>query len=222
MASGLELWRILSQAPEKPALIRCRLFDYPNVGAYNDRSTTYCGRVSRLGSVLRLQLGVERMRCPYCGDPDSRVLDSRPTAEASAIRRRRACPSCDGRFTTYERIESVPLIVVKKDGRREEFDRSKMLRGLVTASEKRPVSLATLEALVDTVEETLRNRMEPEVPSRVIGELLMSRLREIDEVAYVRFASVYRQFSDVQRFMEELQAMIHQHQTGGDPETTQK
>ena len=150
------------------------------------------------------------MKCPYCGEPDSRVLDTRPTAEGSAIRRRRFCSRCEGRFTTYERIESTPLIVVKKDGRREEFDRSKILRGLVTACQKRPVPLATLESLVDMVETTLRNRMEPEVSSRTIGELVMSGLRDTDEVAYVRFASVYRQFGDVQRFMSELEKLVQQ------------
>lgn len=150
------------------------------------------------------------MRCPYCGEPDSRVLESRPASEGSIIRRRRACSRCDARFTTYERIEAVPLVVVKKDGRREEFDRSKILRGLVTACEKRPVPLATLEKLVDQVENTLRSRMEQEVPSRTVGELVMTGLKDIDEVAYVRFASVYRQFGDVQRFMEELQTLLRQ------------
>ncbi|MGI6082655.1 MAG: transcriptional regulator NrdR [Limnochordia bacterium] len=152
------------------------------------------------------------MRCPYCGETDSRVLDSRPTSEGRVIRRRRACPSCDGRFTTYERIESLPLVVIKKDGRREAFDRDKMLRGLLTACEKRPVALATLENLVDQVEMTLRNRMEQEVSSQRIGELVMQGLREIDEVAYVRFASVYRQFGDIQRFMSELEKLIQQSQ----------
>lgn len=150
------------------------------------------------------------MHCPYCNEPDSRVLESRPAAEGNAIRRRRACPRCDARFTTYERIETAPLLIVKKDGRREEFSRSKVLRGLVTACEKRPVQLATLEALVDKLEVTLRNMGEQEIPSRTVGELVMNDLKEIDEVAYVRFASVYRQFGDLQRFMEELQTLIRQ------------
>lgn len=147
------------------------------------------------------------------------MLDSRPTSEATAIRRRRACPKCDARFTTYERIESVPLMVVKKDGRREEFDRGKILRGILTACEKRPISLSAVESLVDRVEDELRNRAEQEVSSRSIGELVMAGLRELDQVAYVRFASVYRQFSDVQRFAEELQSLLSQHkvshETGG-------
>jgi transcriptional repressor NrdR len=156
------------------------------------------------------------VKCPYCGEVDSRVVDSRPTSEGRAIRRRRACACCDGRFTTYERVESVPLMVIKKDGRREEFDRQKILRGLLTACEKRPVALATLENLVDQVETTLRNRMEQEISSRSVGELVMQGLREIDEVAYVRFASVYRQFGDIQRFMNELQKLLHHSQPDED------
>lgn len=153
------------------------------------------------------------MRCPYCGEPDSRVLESRPVSEGAVIRRRRACPSCDARFTTYERIESIPLLIIKKDGRREEFDRSKILRGLVAACQKRPITLAELEALVDKIEATLRNMSEQEIPSRTVGELVMDGLKEIDEVAYVRFASVYRQFGDVQHFLTELQNLLQQQKT---------
>ncbi|HHT25962.1 MAG TPA: transcriptional repressor NrdR [Firmicutes bacterium] len=150
------------------------------------------------------------MRCPYCGEPDSRVLESRQVSEGAVIRRRRGCPSCDARFTTYERIESIPLLIVKKDGRREEFDRGKVLRGLVAACQKRPITLAVLEALVDRIEATLRNMGEQEIPSRTVGELVMDGLKEIDEVAYVRFASVYRQFGDVQHFLTELQNLLQQ------------
>ncbi|HHW10224.1 MAG TPA: transcriptional repressor NrdR [Firmicutes bacterium] len=150
------------------------------------------------------------MRCPHCNHSDTRVLDSRPTEEGNAIRRRRACSACDSRFTTYERIETTPLMVIKADGRREEFDRNKILRGLVIACGKRKVPMAALEALVDKVESTIRSSMEQEVPSRVIGELVMEGLKEIDKVAYIRFASVYRQFGDVQRFMSELQNLIDQ------------
>ncbi len=155
------------------------------------------------------------MRCPHCGFNDSRVLESRSTDEGNAIRRRRACISCDGRFTTYERVEVAPIIVIKADGRREVFDRSKILSGLITACSKRSVPLSTLENLVDRVESALRRRSEPEISSRIIGELVMAGLKDIDEVAYVRFASVYRQFGDVQRFMHELQNLVKQ-QSGGD------
>jgi transcriptional repressor NrdR len=150
------------------------------------------------------------MHCPYCGFPESKVVDSRASDEGSAIRRRRECLSCEKSFTTYERIEEVPLVVVKRDGRREPFDRQKILNGLLKACEKRPVSFETLDRLTDQVERELRNRMEQELPSTVIGELIMDALRSIDEVAYVRFASVYRQFKDVDKFLQELQALMQQ------------
>lgn len=150
------------------------------------------------------------MKCPYCGFNDSRVLESRSTEEGSAVRRRRECLQCRERFTTYERVEAVPLMVIKKDGTRQEFDRSKILQGLITACEKRPVPLARLEQLVTEIERRLRNSMEQEVSSQTIGEMVMEGLREIDQVAYVRFASVYRQFKDINRFMEELQALLHE------------
>lgn len=148
------------------------------------------------------------MRCPFCANAESKVLDSRPTEEGAAIRRRRECLACAGRFTTYEKVEAPPLVVVKKDGRREPFDSNKVLKGLITACEKRPVSRAELEALVAGVERELRTRGEEEVSSQVIGELVMDRLRQLDEVAYVRFASVYRQFKDIQRFREELDRLL--------------
>ena len=148
------------------------------------------------------------MNCPFCSGLDSKVIDSRASEEGNAIRRRRECLVCQKRFTTYERVEEVPLVVIKKDGRREPFDRAKVLNGLVKACEKRPVSYAILEKFVNTVERELRNRMEQEVASTVVGELIMEGLKSIDEVAYVRFASVYRQFKDLGDLMHELQNLL--------------
>lgn len=147
------------------------------------------------------------MRCPACGYADSRVLDSRPTQDGLAIRRRRECPKCLRRFTTYERIEEAPLLVVKQDGRREGFDRQKILRGLMTACEKRPVPMAVLVAIADDVARAAHDESDGEVPSRWIGEQVMQRLKGVDEVAYVRFASVYRAFADAERFREEVERL---------------
>ena len=146
------------------------------------------------------------MKCPYCGYLDSKVIDSRPAEEK--IRRRRECLSCFKRFTTYEEVEHTPLIVIKKDKSRQMFEREKLLNSLVKACSKRPVPLAVLERAVDDIETTLRNDMENEVSYTSIGELAMEKLREIDDVAYVRFASVYRQFRDINSFMEELSKLI--------------
>lgn len=148
------------------------------------------------------------MRCPFCRFSDSRVLDSRPTVEGDAIRRRRECGGCGKRFTTYEKADGLLLVVVKKDSRREAFDRQKLLRGLIMACQKRPVSTERLEAIVDSIERDLRNLMEPEVKSEYIGELVMNHLRELDEVAYVRFASVYREFRDAESFMQEIKDLL--------------
>ena len=148
------------------------------------------------------------MKCPYCSYGESRVIDSRPTDEGERIRRRRECLKCGKRFTTYEVIETVPVVVIKKDRSRETFDRNKLLNGLLRACEKRPVSLDTLENVVDEIQNTLQNSLERQVPSSRIGEYAMDRLKDIDEVAYVRFASVYRQFKDVHSFMEELSRLI--------------
>ena len=148
------------------------------------------------------------MRCPFCGQSDSKVLDSRPTDDGAVIRRRRECVGCNARFTTYEKVEAAPFVVIKKDGRREAWSPDKILRGLITACEKRPVDLGTLERIVSEVERELRSRYEREVPSKEIGELVTERLRSIDPVAYVRFASVYRQFQDVRRFKEELERLL--------------
>ncbi len=144
------------------------------------------------------------MRCPFCKFSDSRVLDSRPTVEGDAIRRRRECGGCGKRFTTYEKADGLLLVVVKKDGRREAFDRQKLMRGLIIACRKRPVPIERLEAIVDSIERELRNLMELEVKSEHIGELVMDHLRNLDEVAYVRFASVYREFRDAESFMQEI------------------
>lgn len=147
------------------------------------------------------------MRCAFCGFEDSKVLDSRPVEEGKTIRRRRECIGCGRRFTTYERMEELPLIVVKKDNHRELFSPSKILSGLIKACDKRSVPLAVLEEMVDNIEKELRNTMEKEVSSKEIGEMVMKKLREIDEVAYVRFASVYRKFEDISTFMEELEQL---------------
>jgi len=148
------------------------------------------------------------MRCPFCSFGESKVIDSRAAEEGSSIRRRRECLQCTRRFTTYEVIEESPLMVIKKDGRRELFDRTKLLNGLLRACEKRPIHLNVVETIVDKVEKELRNLMEREVSSRTIGETVMRHLKEIDQVAYVRFASVYRQFADLQNFMQELEALM--------------
>ena len=148
------------------------------------------------------------MKCPFCGFDDSKVVDSRPTDEGTSIRRRRECLKCLKRFTTYETVERMPLMLVKRDGTRQAYDRQKLLGGLIKACEKRPVSLPQLEQIVDTVEQRVFGSLESEVSSKVIGELVMEQLRQIDEVAYVRFASVYRQFKDVDAFMSELETMV--------------
>jgi len=148
------------------------------------------------------------VRCPYCSQLDSRVIDSRPTDEEAAIRRRRECPNCMRRFTTYERPEEQPLVVIKKDGKREMFSRSKILAGLLRACEKRPVPLVVLEDAVIEIENKLQHEGFNEVPSHRIGELVMDRLQHIDEVAYVRFASVYRQFTDIHNFLGELEKLL--------------
>lgn len=149
---------------------------------------------------------MRRMKCPYCGQ-ESKVIESRHT-EDDSIRRRRECIACSKRFNTYERLEVPPLIVAKKDGRRETFDRNKVLGGVLKACEKRPVALADIERLVDEVERDLRNSLEREVPSVSIGEKVMDRLRHLDGVAYVRFASVYREFKDVSEFREQLEQLL--------------
>ena len=149
------------------------------------------------------------MKCPYCSFEESKVIDSRPTDEGERIRRRRECLSCQKRFTTYEIIESLPIIVIKKDKSREVFNRDKLLNGLLRACEKRPVSLEKLENMLDDIEVVLQNSLDREVSSDKIGELVMDKLKEVDEVAYVRFASVYRQFKDIGTFMSELNKLLN-------------
>jgi transcriptional repressor NrdR len=148
------------------------------------------------------------MKCPFCGFEESKVIDSRPTDEGSRIRRRRECLSCTKRFTTYEMVESVPLIVVKKDGSREMFDRSKLMSGMVRACQKRQVSVQVLESAVSEIEARLQNSMDREIPTDRIGEYAMEALKEIDEVAYIRFASVYRQFKDISSFRAEISKLL--------------
>ena len=148
------------------------------------------------------------MKCRYCLGTDSKVVDSRPTEDGTAIRRRRECINCGRRFTTYEKIEELPIMVVKKDGRRQPFDGEKIRAGISKACEKRPVSSAEMDKLVDDVERDVFNSLEQEVKSEEIGEMVMMRLRDLDEVAYVRFASVYRQFKDINTFMAELKLLL--------------
>ena len=148
------------------------------------------------------------MKCPYCGFAESKVIDSRPADEGSGIRRRRECLSCRIRFTTYETVESLPMVVVKKDGSRQSFDRRKLLSGMIRACEKRPVPVADLEKASEEIEQEVQNSMEREVSTQKIGEMVMERLKKIDEVAYVRFASVYRQFKDIDTFMKELNKLL--------------
>jgi len=148
------------------------------------------------------------MKCPYCGFGESKVIDSRPAEEGASIRRRRECLSCSKRFTTYETVESLPMVVVKKDGSRQSFDRRKVLGGMIRACEKRPVPLADLEKIAEEIEQDLQNSMEREIKTNMIGERVMDRLRSVDQVAYVRFASVYRQFKDIDTFMTELNKLL--------------
>ena len=148
------------------------------------------------------------MKCPYCGHLDSRVVDSRPADEYDSIRRRRECLSCGKRFTTYETVERLPLVVIKKDGSRQSFEKDKVLRGMIRACEKRPVAMSTLVKRADEIEQELQNSMEREIRTEDVGEKVMDRLRKVDQVAYVRFASVYRQFKDLDTFMAELNKLL--------------
>lgn len=151
-----------------------------------------------------------KMRCPFCNNDTIKVIDSRPSEESNSIRRRRQCENCGKRFTTYEKIETIPMIVIKRDGTREAFDRDKLLNGIVKSCNKRSVSLKQIEQIVDEIENTVLNSLEKEITSAKIGELVMEKLKEVDEVAYVRFASVYRQFKDINTFMEELKKILQE------------
>ena len=148
------------------------------------------------------------MKCPFCGHENTRVIDSRPADENNSIRRRRVCDECEKRFTTYEKVETIPLIIIKKDNTRETYDRSKIEAGVLRACHKRPISAAQITQLVDEVETEIFNREEKEVPSAVIGELVMDKLKNLEAVAYVRFASVYREFKDINTFMDELKKVL--------------
>ena len=148
------------------------------------------------------------MKCPFCGYSDSKVIDSRPAEEGATIRRRRECLACQKRFTTYEIIERLPLVVIKRDGSRQTFDKVKLINGMVRACEKRPVALSQLETIADEIEQELQSNLEREVSTVNIGEMVMNRLKDVDEVAYVRFASVYRSFKDINTFMDELSTLL--------------
>lgn len=150
------------------------------------------------------------MKCPYCSNDNTRVIDSRPADDNASIRRRRICDDCNKRFTTYEKVETIPLIIIKKDNNREAYDRSKIESGVLRACHKRPVSVAQITNLVDEVENEISQMEEKEIPSDIIGELVMNKLKDLDAVAYVRFASVYREFKDVNTFMDELKSMLKQ------------
>lgn len=170
-----------------------------------------CGNIKAVRFQLTDKERSGFMKCPFCDYNGTKVLDSRPANDNNSIRRRRECEKCSRRFTTFETVEETPLIVVKKDGSREEFSRDKLLRGLLRACEKRPVSVGQLEIIVSEVEREVRTTAQAEVESQVIGELLMKHLYDLDEVAYVRFASVYRQFKDINMFMKELNSLISKH-----------
>ena len=148
------------------------------------------------------------MKCPYCGNPDTRVIDSRPAEDNNSIRRRRSCDECGKRFTTYEKVETIPLIVIKKDNNREQYDRAKIEQGILSACYKRPVPASEIQRTIDAVELEIFNREEKEIPSSMIGEIVMDKLRTLDPVAYVRVASVYREFKDVNTFMAELKEFL--------------
>ena len=150
------------------------------------------------------------MKCPYCGHDDDRVIDSRPTDEGTSIRRRRECTNCQKRYTTYEKVESIPFMVIKKDKNRQPFDREKLMNGIMKACEKRPISVNEIEKMVDEIESELLNSLQREVTTRDIGELVMSKLKHADDVAYVRFASVYRQFKDINTFMDEMHKLLRE------------
>ncbi len=153
-------------------------------------------------------MGIIRMKCPYCGYSESKVIDSRPAEEGTTIRRRRECLACSRRFTTYEIMERMPLVVIKRDGSRQAFDKMKIMNGMIRACEKRPVPLADLEAVADGIEAELQSSLEREISTTEIGEMVMTKLKDMDEVAYVRFASVYRQFKDINTFMDELTKLL--------------
>ena len=153
------------------------------------------------------------MKCPFCGHENTRVIDSRPAEDNNSIRRRRVCDECEKRFTTYEKVETIPLIIIKKDNNRETYDRTKIEAGVLRACHKRPISANRINQLVDEIETEIFNREEKEIPSQVIGELVMNKLKDLEAVAYVRFASVYREFKDINTFMDELKKVLDASET---------
>ncbi len=167
-------------------------------------------RVRRSGMGIKIEVSERKaaMKCPFCGKENTRVIDSRPAEENNSIRRRRQCDECEKRFTTYEKIETIPLVVIKKDNNREPYDRSKLESGIIRSCHKRPVSMDEIAAFVDEVENRIFNMEEKEIPSSKIGEIVMEQLKNLDQVAYVRFASVYREFKDVNTFMDELKKIL--------------
>ena len=167
-----------------------------------------CYNADRVCGLMPFFDGGKEMKCPFCGFKESKVVDSRPADEGSSIRRRRECLQCEKRFTTYETVESLPMVVIKKDGSRQSFDRNKVLRGIQRSCEKRPVPVADMERMAAEIEQDLQNSLERETSTQIIGEKVMERLKSADEVAYVRFASVYRQFKDINSFMEELRLLL--------------
>lgn len=150
------------------------------------------------------------MKCPYCGKPDTKVIDSRTMDEGAAIRRRRLCEGCGARVTTYERIDMIPLAVIKKNGTREAFDRTKLMNGMIKSCNKRPVTMQQMDSIADDIELVVLNSVSKEIPTKIIGEMVMDKLKEFDEVSYVRFASVYRQFKDIDTFMDELSKLLNE------------
>lgn len=184
-------------------LDRCRNFFYINTKHQLDTTQDIVyneGRIGRKAEYI--------MKCPYCGNPDTRVIDSRPAEDNNSIRRRRSCDECGKRFTTYEKVETIPLIVIKKDNNREQYDRSKIENGVLSACYKRPVPASEIQKTIDAIELEIFNREEKEIPSREIGQIVMDKLMTLDPVAYVRFASVYREFKDVNTFMSELKKFL--------------
>jgi transcriptional repressor NrdR len=163
---------------------------------------------SYYNSLIFVTMGDNNMKCPYCGYAESKVIDSRPAEEGATIRRRRECLACQKRFTTYEIMERLPLVVIKRDGSRQTFDKVKLVNSMLKACEKRSVSIGELEAIADEIEQELQNALEREITTEEIGELVMDKHKELDEVSYVRFASVYRQFKDINTFMEELTKLL--------------
>ena len=181
----------------------CRNFFYINTKHQLDTTQDIVyneGRIGRKAEYI--------MKCPYCGNPDTRVIDSRPAEDNNSIRRRRSCDECGKRFTTYEKVETIPLIVIKKDNNREQYDRSKIENGVLSACYKRPVPASEIQKTIDAIELEIFNREEKEIPSREIGQIVMDKLMTLDPVAYVRFASVYREFKDVNTFMSELKKFL--------------